>query len=641
MQAAPNTDFLRLLDASPMASQVDPAVHMPMLRRRMLQHFPRLRDALASLYGERDDFEQLLGRSVDLCLEYVGKRRPDLIGLDLESEAGSTWIQSSDAIGGVCYVDLFAGDFAGIAERIPYFQELGITYLHLMPLFKCPEGKSDGGYAVSDYRAVNPALGTMTDLEALAAQLRAAGIRLVLDFIYNHTSDEHTWAQRARAGEQRYQAFYHMFPDRSGPDAYEQTLREIFPEEAPGSFSWVDGLNMWVWTSFKNYQWDLNYRNPDVFLAMAGEMLSLANIGVEVIRLDAVAFAWKELGTACESLEPVYKLVEAFNAVARIAAPALLFKSEAIVHPDEVARYIAPERCQLSYNPLLMALLWETLATRDTRLLTHSLQNRFAIDPNTQWVNYIRCHDDIGWTFSDEDAAAVGINGYDHRQFLNAFYTGRFDGSFARGVPFQFNPRTGDCRVCGSTASLVGLEKALTEEGPHEVDLAVARVLLMYSVIFGIGGIPLIYLGDELGVLNDYSYRDDEHNHDDSRWVQRPRFDDGLFDAARVAGTPQAKIFDGMKRLVALRQASAAIGGHHTHFIPMLDSALFTYVREESGKRLLALHNFSERPISIDSTIARDQLGNAQWRDLVADELLAPHSPLELAPYQVRWLTLA
>ena len=285
--------------------------------------------------------------------------------------------------------------------------------------------------------------------------------------------------------------------------------------------SMADGCGL----HFHKYQWDLNYANPAVFNRMAEEMLFLANQGVEVIRLDAVAFIWKQIGTSCENLPQAHTLIRAFNAAARISAPTLLFKSEAIVHPDDVVKYIDPAECQLSYNPLLMALLWNSLATRKVDLLAQALATRFKIHPQTSWVNYVRCHDDIGWTFSDEDASLLGINGSDHRRFLNEFYRGRFPGSFARGLPFQENPTTGDCRISGSCASLAGLEKALSEEGPNEVELAIRRILLLHGMILTIGGIPLIYLGDEVGTLNNYTYRDDPHKTRDSRWVHRPYVD--------------------------------------------------------------------------------------------------------------------
>ncbi len=441
-------------------------------------------------------------------------------------------------VGGVCYVDLFAGDLEGIREKIPYFQELRLTYLHLMPLFRSPEGHNDGGYAISSYREVEPRLGTTEQLASLAADLRAVGISLVLDFVFNHTSDEHDWALRALDGEEDYQDFYFMFPDRTLPDQYERTLREIFPEQAPGNFTYRPEVDQWVWTTFHNFQWDLNYANPRVFRAMLGEMLFIANLGTEVLRLDAVAFIWKQMGTPCEGLPQVHTIIRAFNALVRIAAPAMLFKSEAIVHPAEVARYIHPEEAPISYNPTLMALLWEALATRKVTLLHHSMQKRFALPEGCAWVNYIRCHDDIGWTFADEDAWELGINGFDHRQFLNQFYTGQFPGSFARGVPFNLQPDHADMRISGMAASLAGLEHAIETGNDRYRELALRRIELIFSVIISAGGIPLIYLGDEIAMPNDYRYRDDPNKFDDSRWVHRLRFRLGARQRAPGSGTP-------------------------------------------------------------------------------------------------------
>jgi amylosucrase len=386
-------------------------------RRRLDEHFPRLFHLLRELYGDQYDFFYHLERTLALAAQSWFDRPADLKAQDAVREAAPTWFQSEQMLGGVCYVDLFAGDLQKLRAKIPYFQELGLTYLHLMPLFSAPEGDNDGGYAVSDYRAVDPRLGSMEDLRTLAQELRGAGISLVLDFICNHTSDEHRWALAARAGDPEYADYYFLFPDRTMPDAYERTLREIFPDKHPGAFTYREEIGQWVWTTFNIFQWDLNYRNPMTFREMAGEMLYLANIGTEVLRFDALAFMWKELGTVCESLPKVHTLVQAFNALLRIAAPSLLFKSEAIVHPDEVARYISAEECQLSYNPLLMALLWNSLATREVRLLRQSMGHRFKIADDCAWVNYVRCHDDIGWTFDDADASTLGINGYDHRRF--------------------------------------------------------------------------------------------------------------------------------------------------------------------------------------------------------------------------------
>jgi len=367
------------------------------------------------------------------------------------------------------------------------------------------------------------------------------------------------------------------------PDTYDAHLREIFPDVRRGSFTYRPEIDRWVWTTFHSFQWDLNYRNPVVFNRMAEEMLFLANAGVEALRLDAVAFTWKQLGTSCENLPEAHLLIQAFNALARIAAPALLFKSEAIVHPDDVARYIAPGECQLSYNPLLMALLWETLATREARLLRFSMQRRFRIDPGCAWVNYVRCHDDIGWTFSDEDAWQLGIKGFDHRQFLNAFYTGRFEGSFARGLPFQFNPATRDMRISGSCASLAGLEQALREGDEEDIELAVRRILLIHGVILSIGGIPLIYLGDEVGTLNDYSYRDDPAKADDSRWVHRPAVDWDRLARRRDESTVEGRIYTRLRRLIDLRQANPAFGGGETQIIDVGNPYVFGYAAAQGS----------------------------------------------------------
>lgn len=570
---------------------------------RLRNHFPALFKLYFRIYGQRYDFifhlEDLLAGMAQAWL-----RRPaDLRGLDQAREKNPLWFQSHQMLGGVCYVDLYGENFEGMKSKIPYFKELGLTYLHLMPLFKVPEGENDGGYAVSSYRDTNPSLGTMEELASLARDLRTAGISLVLDLVFNHTSDEHLWAERAKAGDGPCQEFYHIYADRTMPDAYERNLREIFPEEHPGAFTYRADVDGWVWTTFHSYQWDLNYSNPAVFNHMAEEMLYLANQGVEVLRLDAVAFIWKQLGTNCENLPQAHVLIQAFNTVARIASPSLLFKSEAIVHPDEVVKYLGPHECQLSYNPLLMALLWNSLATRKVRLLSQALSARFRIDPACAWVNYVRVHDDIGWTFSDEDAALLGINGGNHRRFLNEFYRGRFPGSFARGLPFQENPLTGDCRISGTCASLAGLEKAIEEEGNDEIGLAVRRILLIHGIILTIGGIPLLYLGDEIGTLNDYSYRNDPAHERDSRWVHRPRADWKKYASRGDAATLEGRVYRGLKNLIALRKHHEVFSGGEVDVIQTGNEHVLGFARYHAGKHAVLLANFSEGPQVIAARI--------------------------------------
>ncbi len=605
---------------------------------RLGANFRRLFELLLYLYGGRYDFFYYLERVLSTAARLWLARPPELKALDQAREADPAWFQGQNMLGGVCYVDLFAGNLAGLRARIPYFKELGLTYLHLMPLFTVPIPENDGGYAVSSYREVNPALGSLSELAELAGELRRQGISLVVDFVFNHTSDEHAWAKLARAGDAAHQEYYYMFPDRSMPDAYEQNLREIFPGVRRGSFTYRPEVDRWVWTTFHSYQWDLNYANPAVFDGMLEEMLALANVGVEVLRLDAVAFTWKRLGTSCENLPEAHMLIQAFNALARIAAPALLFKSEAIVHPDEVARYISPGECQLSYNPLLMALLWESLATREVRLLRYSMQERFRINPACTWVNYVRCHDDIGWTFDDADAARLGINGYDHRRFLNAFYMGRFAGSFARGLPFQENPQTGDARISGTAASLAGLEKALREEGPFEVELAVRRLLLIHSIILSIGGIPLLYLGDEVGSLNDYTYRQDPAKLADSRWVHRPFTDWGKIGRRGDPNTLEGRIYGGLQHMIAIRKQCDAFAGHDTTVIDTGNGHVFGYLRRYGAEQMLAFANFSEQAQRVAANTVRTHGLAYAYQDLAGERTVSLEGDLVLEPLGFVWL---
>jgi amylosucrase len=574
---------------------------------RLHKNFPGLFELYLQIYhGQYDFFFHLEDLVTSIARSWLN-RPLDLRELDEAREKNPLWFQSNQMLGGVCYVDLFAGDLKGVKSKIPYFKELGLTYLHLMPLFKVPENENDGGYAVSSYREVHPPLGTMKQLAALACELRQAGISLVVDLVFNHTSDEHIWAERAKAGDEDFMDFYRIFPSREMPDRYGQNLRDIFPEQRPGSFTFFpelfNGNGGWVWTTFHSYQWDLNYANPAVFNRMAEEMLFLSNQGVEVLRLDAVAFIWKQLGTGCENLPEAHALIRAFNAVAQIAAPALIFKSEAIVHPDDVVKYISPDECQISYNPLLMALLWNTLATRQTNLLSQALAKRFTLHPETAWVNYVRVHDDIGWTFSDEDAAQFGINGNDHRRFLNEFFRGRFGGSFARGLPFQENSFTGDCRISGTCASLSGLEKALHEEGANEVEFAIRRILLIHGIILTVGGIPLIYLGDEVGTLNDYTYRDDPSHERDSRWVHRPRADWEKYAKRNDPATVEGRVFQGLKKIIGLRKQHKAFAGGELEIIPTENEHILGFMRTHAGKRAIIFANFSEETQSVSGRI--------------------------------------
>ncbi len=596
---------------------------------RLQRHGTRLVAELAHLYGDRADFPQVVEQLLVVAYEGWRERPPALRQLDAQREATPDWFQSEQMLGAVCYADLWAGGFKGLQAQIPYFKELGLTYLHLMPPYLCPQPHNDGGYAVSSYRATAEHLGTIDELRTLATQLRKAGISLVLDFVFNHTSDEHEWAQAARAGDPTHSSYYWMFPDRTEPDQYEQTVREIFPDEHPGAFTQLpDGR--WVWTTFHTYQWDLNYSNPAVFTAMAREMLHIANLGVDFLRMDAVAFVWKRKGTPCENLPEAHHLLRAYNALTRIAAPSLLFKSEAIVHPDDVAAYISPEECQVSYNPLQMALLWNSLATREVNLLQYALEKRHALPPQTAWVNYVRSHDDIGWTFADEDAAHYGIQGFDHRKFLNQFYVNRFEGSFARGEPFQDNPATGDCRISGTAASLCGLEQGDVH--------GVARLLLLYGVVLSTGGIPLLYLGDEVGTLNDHHYSDNAHKAVDSRWLHRPPRDEARYAQRHDTASQAGQVHAGLRHLIALRRHLPVLAGGHLHAFWTHNPAVLGYLRGTRADGVLVLANFSEHPQTVAAHVLSSLPANAV--DLVSGRGMALNQALPLQPYQQLWLRL-
>lgn len=630
-----NATLARLLPrlTARFAHQVEEAEWQGLLAR-LNDHFPRLFRLLHQLYGLHYDFfyhlEEILSSAIQKWLE-----RPDeLKALDATREVDPHWYQSHRMVGAMCYVDLFAGNLQGLCSRIPYLTELGITYLHLMPLFKSPEGDNDGGYAVSSYREVDAVLGTMEQLGEFATELRHHGISLALDFVFNHTSDEHDWARHALAGKTEYQDYYRMYPDRREPDAFEETVKAVFPDEHPGCFTYRNRIRKWVWTTFHNYQWDLNYENPVVFNRMAEEMLFLANQGVEVLRLDAVAFVWKRLGTGCENQPEAHLIIQAFNALTRIVAPAVVFKSEAIVHPDEVAKYISEQECQLSYNPQLMALLWNALATREVKLLRHALEKRFAIPSGCVWVNYIRCHDDIGWVFSDEDAVEQRIEPRDHRRFLSDFYIGRFSGSFARGLPFQEDPNTGDARVSGTTASLTGLEKGLADQDPEEQEFAIRRILLLHGILFTIGGIPLLYLGDELGILNDYGYDQDPEMVGDTRWVHRPAFD---WDRAELRGDPSTivgRIYYGLLKLVQIRQQNLAFTRADTEIVDTGNEHVFGYFRQHSDQSVLVLANFSEQEQDLAASRLRLLGLRKAITDIMAGKTIIATQTLTLEPYQ-------
>jgi amylosucrase len=623
------------------ADQLEPlAFDWHRFKNRLHREWERLFSYLHDLYGWQYDFHYTLERILRSLISSWLARPLELRRLDERREANPEWFQSQEMVGIVLYVDLFSDHIAKLKDHIPYFKKLGLTYLHLMPLFASPHGENDGGYAVSDYRSINADIGTMEELEEVSSVLREQGITLVLDLVFNHTSDEHEWALRAKSGDPDFMAYYYTFPDRELPDQFQRYLRNIFPEVRSGSFTWCDELERWVWTTFNSYQWDLNYANAEVFRAMAEEMLFLANRGVEVLRLDAVAFLWKRLGTNCENQPEAHTIIRAFNAMARIAAPALLFKSEAIVHPNEVIRYIHPDECQLSYNPLLMALLWEALATQHTQLLHHSMRTRYRLPAGCSWVNYLRCHDDIGWTFDDDDARSVGIDPAAHRRFLNQFYTGEFPGSYARGKRFQEDLATGDTRITGTLSSLAGLEDALERDDAELIERAVRRITLLMGIQVSIGGLPLLYAGDEYGMINDYTYLSDPRKVNDSRWVHRCRKRwDAQEDLADL-DTIEWRFFRETAKLFNLRKQLPALYDGGMEVVDTGNPHLFAYLRAHADQRLLIVTNFAETSQRMEQDFLRPWTAGSEALDHLTQSRVSFAGGLILDHHRAVWLDL-
>lgn len=601
---------------------------------------------LEALYGHRPDYDDFRDRLLAALRKGWAARPDDLKRLDLQRDLEPDWFQRPDMAGYVFYIDRFAGTLKGVLDKLDYLEDLGVSYVHFMPCLKPRPGDSDGGYSVMDYRAINPAYGTMEDFQEVTAALRARGISVCVDLVLNHTAKEHDWAKKAAKGDATYQDYYLMFDDPAMPREYEKTLVEVFPDNAPGNFTEYPHFGKWVWTTFNEHQWDLNWANPQVFLEITEIMLFLANRGVDVLRLDAVAFMWKRLGTRCQSEPEVHMILQALRACCRIACPAVIHLEEAIVAPAEMLPYLGRGRHDgkegnLAYHNSLMVQFWGALATRDARLMTHVLATHFPDRlTNATYATYIRCHDDIGWAVTDEDAAALHISGPAHRAFLSNFYDGTFPGSFARGTLFQVNEATGDKRISGSFASLAGLEKAQAEGDEAEAARAVQRILLGHALIAGFGGIPLIYMGDELATLNDYSYRDQPDHAHDSRWVHRPMMDWHLARHRHSDDGPAGQVFRGVKEILHRRRLTPALHAAHPNRVVDLGlSGLFAHLRQAPTGALLGLYNLTEHWLHLPEAAARAQ-GVTLMHDALSNAPVAAHDgQIALPPFARVWLT--
>jgi amylosucrase len=613
------------------------------LAARVHEWRPDLVSALRGLYTERADAvaDELVARA----FASHGARRADLVELDRRRLAEPDWYLQPERVGYMAYVDRFGGDLRGVRGRIPYLRELGVDVLHLLSLLRPREGENDGGYAVRDYRVPDPRHGTPADLDALIDDLRAAGISLCVDFVLNHTSDDHEWAVAARAGSEYHRDLFLTFPDRTVPDAYEATLPEVFPQLSPGNFTWVDAMDRWVWTTFRDFQWDLDWSNPDVMIEIADIAFHLANLGVEILRLDAIAFTWKRLGTSCQNQPEAHLVAQALRAALAIAAPATILLAEAIVGPNDLVGYLGRHElerreCELGYHNQLMVQGWGMLAARRADLARVALQRLPDPPPTASWFTYVRCHDDIGWAIDDADAAAIGVTGAGHREFLAAFYRGDFWKSFARGTPFGTNPETNDERTSGMAADLAGVAAGIEQDDPVAIDLGVRRLLLLYAIAFGYGGIPIVYMGDELCQGDDRSYLEDAARAGDTRWCHRPVFDDALAVRRTDPDTLAGRLWAGIRHLVDVRRGCLPLhGATSSHPFDVGHPAVFAWHRHHPRfGDLVGLANVGDTTL-----VARlpDWLTPAPAGELVDRLDPASTQPLRVEPLRVRWLTTA
>ena len=564
-----------------------------MFQKRLEKHHDELRWLYMELYGNDDMFAELCSQ----LYEYSEQRSKQLKKMDESREKDPNWYKKNDILGMMMYIDNYAGNLKGVEEKLDYLEECQVNYIHLMPFLDTPKGRSDGGYAVSDFRKVQPQLGTMEDLESLTQACHKRGMNVCMDFVMNHTSEDHEWAVRARHGEGEYMSRYFFYHDYSIPSQYEKTVPQVFPTTAPGNFTWLQEAGHFVMTTFYPYQWDLNYRNPRVFNEMVYNFLFLANKGIDVMRIDAVPYIWKELGTNYRNLPQVHSIVRMMRMICEIVCPGVLLLGEVVMEPEKVVPYfgtVEKPECHMLYNVTTMASTWHTVATGDTRLLKLQMDIVSGLPKEYVFLNYLGCHDDIGWGLDYGFLKQFGMNEVSHKKYLNDFLTGAFPEAFGRGELYNSDPTSGDARLCGTTASLCGIEKAAYERNDEALAQAVRLDLMLHAYMLTQSGIPVIYSGDEIGQENDYTYHEEPDRWGDSRYLHRGRFRWDLEAKRSETGTVQEKLFNGIGKLDQIRKGSPVF---HTdaqvHTIDTRDDAVLGIVRENAGQKLTALFNFS------------------------------------------------
>ena len=581
--------------------------------------------------GREDQFEALCG----IIRQRSEERSADLKALDAKRLADPDWYKRNDMVGMMMYTDAFAGTLKGVKKKLGYIEECGVNYIHLMPLLDSPRVRNDGGYAVSDFRKVKPELGTMEDLSKLAAECHRRGISVCLDFVMNHTSDEHEWALWARNGKKEYQDRYFFYDTYEIPEQFEKTCPQVFPTTAPGNFTWLEDVKKYVMTTFYPYQWDLNYWNPVVFVEMTDNLLNLTNRGIDIIRIDAVPYIWKQMGTNCRNLPQVHTIVRMLRMICETVCPGVLLLGEVVMEPEKVVPYfgtVEKPECHMLYNVTTMATTWHTAAVSDVSLLKRQMDIIDALPRQYVFLNYLRCHDDIGWGLDYGWLRGQGMEEVAHKRYLNDYFTGKYPGSDSRGELYNDDPRLGDARLCGTTASLCGLEAAMERKDPEGERRAADRDLMLHGFMLTLSGIPMLYSGDEIGQLNDYRYKEDPKKAADSRYVHRGAFDWKKAGRRKEKGTVENRIFMGLKRLLTLRGSqnvflnAAAVSTRETY-----DPSVLCLVRELDGEKLIGLFNFSSQGKT--AWINED----GRYHDLISEESLEAKGVL-MPPYGIRWM---
>lgn len=599
--------------------------------QRMEKHQDELRWLYMELYGNDAMYAELCEQIHD----YYLKRSTELKKRDIKKEKNPDWFKEKEMLGMMLYIDNFAGNLKGVEKKLAYLKECNVNCLHLMPFLDTPKGKSDGGYAVADFRKVRPDLGTMKDLARLTEKCHENGMNVCMDFVMNHTSEEHEWAKRARAGEGEYMSRYFFYDNGDIPARYEETVPQVFPTTAPGNFTWLPEIGHYVLTTFYPYQWDLNYRNPRVFNEMMYNFLFLANQGMDIIRIDAVPYIWKELGTSCRNLKEVHTIVRMMRMIAEIVCPSVILLGEVVMEPEKVVPYfgtVEKPECHMLYNVTTMATTWNSIATRDIRLLKKQMDIVSRLPKQYTFLNYLRCHDDIGWGLDFDTMKQWGMEEPSHKRYLNDYFTGKIADSISRGELYNDDPVTQDARFCGTTASMCGIEAAGFEGNAEKMQTAIQEDLMLHAYMLTQSGIPMLYSGDELGQVNDYSYKDDAEKASDSRYLHRGAFLWELADKRKDLSTVQGQLFQMLNRLEQIRRQENVFSQEaEVYTYDVHNDSILGILREYKGERFIALFNFSE-----NEQIAWMQ-EEGIFRNLVNGEIVEVKDPV-LKGYEFVWM---